>query len=213
MHHHYIEDGVFEERRNQKEAEQIAKQVADAIKRDKHVGVVAFSEEQLNCIWEQLNTSTRELLQEKLDTNEAFFKALENVQGDECDQLFISFGYGRNNDGEFHLRFGPMNRTSGRKRLNVLLTRARESIHFFCSVKSTEFKLSDNESINLLRMWLQFSENHKDDSKLTFPYNLEPRVEGNKLIIRKVQNSFNSAQELVTLQSVLEERGWEVEYE
>ena len=45
----------------------------------------------------------------RLDSDTAFFKALENVQGEECDQLIISLGYGKNENGEFHMRFGPMN--------------------------------------------------------------------------------------------------------
>ena len=149
--------------------------------------IVAFSEEQLNCIWSEMSATSQQKLSDRLDNNQGFFKSLENVQGDECDHLFISFGYAKNQAGEFHLRFGPMNTANGRKRLNVLLTRAIKSIRFFCSVKSTDFKLSDNESINLLRQWIAFSENHAENSELDLPFGLKAEVDGNTITFGQIQ--------------------------
>ena len=134
------------------------------------------------------------------------------MQGDECDSLIIGFGYAPNENGDFHLRFGPMNTENGRKRLNVLLTRARESIDFFCSVRSSDFKLSDNESINLLRQWIAFSERNESNNEVVFPYDLEPKIEGRTLVFNRIQNTLPTAREIVTLQSVLESRGWNVQF-
>lgn len=212
INHFYCGNGVFKDRQNEVEAKVIAKSIEPFIKSDKNIGVVAFSEEQLNCIWKQFSSELQEQLLEKVENNSAFFKALENVQGNECDELFISFGYGKNEEGDFHMRFGPMNSSNGRKRLNVLVTRAKESISFFCSVKTTDFKLSDNESINLLRQWFQFSESYKENSEFNFPYQLQPEQQNNKLIFSSIHEYIGSAKELTTLQNVLKERGWKITY-
>ena len=212
IQHHYIENGRFIDRKNLQEAKSLAKSIEAVLDKKDTVGIVAFSEEQLNCIWSDMSASSQKKLSDRLDNNQGFFKSLENVQGDECDHLFISFGYAKNEDGEFHLRFGPMNTTNGRKRLNVLLTRAIKSIHFFCSVKSTDFKLSDNESINLLRQWIAFAENHSSNADLELPFGLKAEVDGHTITFEKIQKSLPNAREVATLQSVLENRGWEVRY-
>jgi hypothetical protein len=210
--HHFIENGLFSSRQNIEEAKVLASTLEKVLGENKTIGVVAFSEEQLNCIWSQLSTKSQQQLTERLDNNQGFFKALENVQGDECDHLLISFGYGKNEDGEFHMRFGPMNTANGRNRLNVLLTRAIESIDFFCSVKTSDFKLSDNESINLLRQWIAFSESYMPSNTFNFPFGLRPIQNGNNLTFERIQETLPTAKELVTLERVLENRGWKIDY-
>lgn len=210
--HHFIENAKFVDRVNEVEATAIVEHISNRVKESKSIGIVAFSEEQLACIWKQLDSEVQEKLLIHQETHGGFFKALENVQGDECDSLIIGFGYAPNENGDFHLRFGPMNTSNGRKRLNVLLTRARESIDFFCSVKSSDFKLSENESINLLRQWIAFSEQSQAKKEHEFPHGLNPVVNGNTLIFDRIQNTLPSAREVATLQSVLEHRGWNVSY-
>ena len=212
MQHYYSPDGNFIDRRNIIEAKNLAKLLDKNMRKDANFGVVAFSEEQKNCIWENLSSKTQEVFSANLDSNKGFFKSLENVQGDECDELFISFAYSKNESGVFYHRFGPMNAANGKNRLNVLLTRARCQIHFFCSIKSSDFKLSENESINLLRKWIALSENYSESTDLTFPYNLSPMINENCLTFTEIQNKLASADEMVTLQGVLENRGWEIEY-
>jgi len=211
-HHHFIENGRFIDRKNIEEAKAIAKSVEQTLSKKESIGIVAFSEEQLNCIWSEMSTSAQQKLTDKLDNNEGFFKSLENVQGDECDHLFISFGYAKNEEDEFHMRFGPMNTINGRKRLNVLLTRAIKSLEFFCSIKSSDFKLSDNESINLLRQWFAFSESNATDERLDLPFSLKGKVEGNVIQFAKIQETLPIAKEVVTLQNVMSNRGWKVKY-
>ncbi|MDX2360650.1 MAG: AAA domain-containing protein [Crocinitomicaceae bacterium] len=212
LRHHLVEEGRFIDRQNIPEAKQLAEAIEKTLPESGSIGIVAFSEEQLNCIWNQFSVKTQQIITEKLENNQGFFKALENVQGDECDHLFISFGYGPNAEGEFHMRFGPMSTVSGRKRLNVLLTRAIHSIDFFCSVHSSNFKLSDNESINLLRQWIAFSESYVNTSELTFPFGLQPIIDGNILTFNRIQEVLPSSSEIVTLHSILENRGWVVAY-
>ena len=212
LRHHFIAHGAFINRQNEIEAKALVTELEKALTEKNTIGVVAFSEEQLNCIWSNLSTKGQQLLTEHLENNRGFFKALENVQGDECDRLFVSFGYGKNEEGDFHMRFGPMNTTNGRKRLNVLLTRAIKSIDFFCSIQSSDFKLSDNESINLLRQWIAFSEKYSTSETLDFPFSLNPVIKENTLVFERIQETLPLAAELVTLERVLENRGWVVSY-
>ncbi len=212
IRYHFLQKGRFINRKNEIEAKKVADEIEVMLEKDDSIGVVAFSEEQLNCIWNNLTSKSKEKFENQLDANKGFFKSLENVQGDECDHLIISFGYAPNEKNEFHLRFGPMNTLNGRKRLNVLLTRAIKQITFVCSVQSSDFKLSENESINLLRKWFLFIESYAPSSSYRFPFNLHPTIKGNTLTIDKIQDYLPNAKELVTLQSVLENRGWKINY-
>lgn len=209
---HFESEGKFVDRKNQQEAQLAAKHISNALHTYKDVGIVAFSEEQLSCIWSCLPAKDQELITSRSSENLGFFKSIENVQGDECDHLIISFGYGKNEDSEFHMRFGPMNTENGRKRLNVLLTRARKSIEFIASVKSTDFKPTDNESVHLIQQWFQFIEQYTDSKKLHLPSHLEAIVENENLTLKFNMHNNIKAREIVTTQSVLTDRGWNINY-
>jgi len=110
------------------------------------------------------------------------------------------------------MRFGPMNSKNGSKRLNVLLTRARKKIDFFSSVKSSDFKLSSNEGLNLLRLFLLQLENTSFASNNVFPFGLTPNVSANTLSIDRIYEKVQDAEELLTLVTVLEHRGWDLSF-
>jgi hypothetical protein len=210
---HYCSEGVFDERQNHVEAKEVAKLLEVALFEEENLGVVAFSETQLSAIFSSLSQKCSTILEQRIMEGTTFFKALENVQGEECDRLIISLGYGRNVDGEFHMRFGPLNTKNGSKRLNVLLTRAKRSIDFFSSVQSSDFKISDNEAVDLLRRFLAHIEvGFLPEASLDFPMNLSPHVKQNTLSFSKVYQKISDANELVTLTRVLENRGWEVRF-
>ncbi len=61
-------------------------------------------------------------------------KNLENVQGDERDHIIISTTYGPDPKGRFCRRFGPLALAGGGRRLNVLVTRARDEVHLVTSI-------------------------------------------------------------------------------
>lgn len=87
-----------------------------------------------------------------------FVKNLENVQGDERDVIFVGTVYGRDPQGKFYQRFGPINGVAGKRRLNVLFSRAKEQIVTFTSIPLGDFNPSpSNEGATLLRRWLEFS--------------------------------------------------------
>src|SRR5207244_10657702 len=68
-----------------------------------------------------------------------FVKNLENVQGDERDHIIISTTYGPDPKGKFRRNFGPLTKSGGGRRLNVLVTRAREAIHLITSIPRNEY--------------------------------------------------------------------------
>ncbi len=209
---HFIEQGIYDGRQNMAEAKAAAQHIQSMLGQAESIGIVAFSEQQLDCIWKQLPAETQNLLSQRMDDGIAFFKALEQVQGDECDRLIISLGYGRNPEGEFHMRFGPLNQKTGSKRLNVLLSRAKQSIDFFTSIKSSDLSLSTNEAINLLRFFLHENEESQKKGTIIFPFGLAPTVDENELTFEDLTKNISDAEELAVLQAVLQNRGWLLKY-
>src|SRR5690606_27420078 len=68
-----------------------------------------------------------------------FVKNLENVQGDERDHMIICTTFGPDKDGKFRRNFGALSRVGGERRLNVLVTRARDAIHVITSIPRAEY--------------------------------------------------------------------------
>jgi hypothetical protein len=209
---HYCEEGVFDERTNVQEAHAVADFISEILETNESIGIVAFSETQLKTIYNHIPLDKKPLLEQRIEKGDVFLKSLENVQGDECDRLLISFGYGKTDEGVFNLRFGPLNAKNGHKRLNVLLTRARKRIDFFASVRYAHFKMSSNESAELLRKFFMQLESHEVAEETSFfPLGLNVEKANNKLIIPHIYENIKEARELVTLVDVLKNRGWEIE--
>jgi very-short-patch-repair endonuclease len=78
-----------------------------------------------------------------------FIKNLENVQGDERDVIYISITYGRDAQGHFFQRFGPITGATGHRRLNVLFTRARRRVVLFASMTADDIKILPTSSRGL----------------------------------------------------------------
>jgi very-short-patch-repair endonuclease len=92
-----------------------------------------------------------------------FVKNLETIQGDERDVIFISIGYGRNEEGVIFMNFGPLSLEGGHRRLNVLMTRARSRCEIFSNITSTDIRIGENKSegIVALREFLHYAETGK----------------------------------------------------
>lgn len=214
----FVKNGHFIDRENVPEAKQVALSLEPLLSQKDSLGIVAFSETQLACIYKQLPPKSQQILDERIELNTCFFRALEHIQGDECDHLIISLGYGPNENGKLLLNFGPLNRKSGRRRLNVLFSRAKKKIDFYSSIHSSDLVLSSNDSLNLLRQFLQGAENKTKGEELDFPYNLNVGVSKSKtkeIQVAKIEHlveSISDANELVTLHRVLSERNWEIHY-
>jgi len=107
----------------------------------------------------QLCPELEEFFSEKRE--EPFFvKNLENVQGDERDAMFLSIGYATDQTGKLAMRFGPLNAVGGERRLNVAVTRARQSLVLISSIKATDIDLSRTNAtgVKLLRAYLDYAE-------------------------------------------------------
>jgi very-short-patch-repair endonuclease len=156
------------------------------------LGVVAFSMSQMNAILEQV-----EIFRRNDPTCEEFFaypphepffvKNLENVQGDERDVIFISVGYGRTAEGFLAMNFGPLNRTGGERRLNVLISRARKRCEVFTNLSADDIALSGTSSTGVaaLKTFLSYAET----GQLDIPVNTgrPPDSEFEEQVLRRLQ--------------------------
>ena len=157
---HYIEKGRYEQQQNKEEAKALVQALRVQLAIPQKIGVVAFSEAQLNCIYQQLSATEQALLEQRIQDRSAFFLALEQVQGEECENLFISFGYAKNEMEQFSLKIGPMAQGQSGRRLNVLLTRAQKSLHFYSSVRAADFPSKRSAATNKLWEWFVFLEHN-----------------------------------------------------
>jgi len=144
----YNVKGVYEKRTNEAEANQVVKIIRDLLRRadPPSIGVGCFNIAQRDLIVERLDEAAASdawfgeaLAVARLRRGHGsfeglFVKNLENVQGDERDHIIISTTYGRDTNGKFYRRFGPLAMPGGGRRLNVLVTRARCEVHLVTSI-------------------------------------------------------------------------------
>jgi len=148
-------NGTYSGRANVKEARAIAEAAISYMKQypDHSLGLVSLNSTQRDIILNEVNRllarepKAAEYCARWQSTLEPFFvKNLENVQGDERDCVFISTVFGKNAEGNFHQRFGPINSAVGHRRLNVLFTRAKETVVLFTSIGSEDILLEETSS-------------------------------------------------------------------
>lgn len=152
--------GVYENGINSIEAQAVAKYCADYLQNDyKKAIIIAFSQEQEREIKHQLKKLNVPNYQHIVTRN------LENAQGVEANIVLIAVGYGKNKEGVFRLNLGPVNQANGANRLNVLFTRAIKKMVVFSSVRSTDFPLSSNRGISVLKDFLSFAEQTEEQEK------------------------------------------------
>lgn len=179
----YVEDGIFDNRSNDKEALEVVKVIKKIFRERKNnetIGVITFNSAQRdlieNYIDDELFKKTRyqkefELELFRNDDGEdksLFIKNIENVQGDERDIIIFSMGYARNPDGFIRRQFGWLNNDGGQNRLNVAISRAKKKIYFVSSLYPEELKVDDLKSTGpkLLKDYMRYcyyiSNNKKD---------------------------------------------------
>lgn len=160
-------EGTYESRRNRKEAARVVELIYEHIERypERSLGVVAFSISQQEAIEDLLDEARAKYRNKEFffsdDKPEPFFiKNLETVQGDERDTIILSVSYGPDAKGNVSHNFGPLNRAQGERRLNVAITRAKQSMIVVSSMKSTDIDLSrtSSEGARLLKLYLQYAE-------------------------------------------------------
>ncbi len=158
--------GKYEMKRgvNRKEAaaivEEITRRASDPVLSNYSIGVVTFNEAQQNLIEDLLDKKLPYGDGHKLGGEDIFVKNLENVQGDERDVILFSTTYAAKDDGKLSLNFGPLSREKGERRLNVAITRAREEMIVFTSMKPRDIdaEKAKNAGASYLRSFLLFAE-------------------------------------------------------
>ncbi|HEV8603811.1 MAG TPA: AAA domain-containing protein, partial [Tepidisphaeraceae bacterium] len=144
----YQINGIYYDRTNEPEADQVTRIVHDLLRRadPPSIGIACFNLDQRDLIVEKLEAlaSTDPDFARRLTIARSrrgagsfeglFVKNLENVQGDERDHIIISTTYGPDKTGRFYKRFGPLGSAGGGRRLNVLVTRARQEVHVVTSI-------------------------------------------------------------------------------
>jgi very-short-patch-repair endonuclease len=160
-------DGAYSAGTNRKEAEAVVQASAEfmAAYPNQSLGIVAVNSKQAELIREQLDSvfasepaaeAYRAKWEPELES--LFVKNLENVQGDERDVIFISTVYGKDENGNFYQRFGPINSLYGHRRLNVLFTRAKKRVVVFTSMFPEQIQEENkNWGVRALKAYLQYA--------------------------------------------------------
>ncbi|MBQ2962821.1 DUF3320 domain-containing protein [Methanobrevibacter sp.] len=154
---------------NPLEAKDVVKEIFRHFERygdKKSLGVGTFSVAQKNAILEELEIERKahpefEALFSENKEERFFVKNLETIQGDERDVILISVGYGYDTEGKMSLNFGPLNQDGGERRLNVLVTRAREKCVVFTNFRAHDIHLTANPpfGVKSLQSFLEYAEN------------------------------------------------------
>ena len=137
-------NGLYDQNCNPTEAEAILQILFNEIQPDEHgqypsIGIATFNMTQQRFLWEKIweRADQDDEVRQKLALLEAqglFIKNLENIQGDQRDIIILSTTFGVRPDGKFIQNFGPLNRDTGYKMLNVIVTRAKKQMYVVCSI-------------------------------------------------------------------------------
>ncbi|WP_396617304.1 DUF3320 domain-containing protein [Lysobacter soli] len=160
---HHLPEGRFDRGnsyKNHVEAVAIAQAVIDHARNrpELTLGVGAMSVRQRQAITDEIELARRQHPElEHFITrhpHEPFFvKNLENIQGDERDVIYISIGYGRaKGDDKMYQNFGPLNADGGHRRLNVLITRARERCEVFSSIVADDIRVDERSRLGVIAL-------------------------------------------------------------
>ncbi|WP_269849617.1 DUF3320 domain-containing protein [Methanosarcina horonobensis] len=166
----YLPDAAYDRGKsgaNRIEARAVARTVFEHFQKypGKSLGVGTFNIKQQEAILDEIEALQKANpgvdLNSGNERGEHFFvKNLETIQGDERDVILLSVGYGFDSNRKLSLNFGPLNRDGGERRLNVLITRAREKCVVFSNFTSKDLPLDENSSFGLkaLKVFLEFAE-------------------------------------------------------
>lgn len=175
-------------RTNRKEAEAVVKKIIELITTSEtapSIGIVAFSRAQSNLIDDILSAklvNNKNLLVKLEEAKEPLFiKNLENVQGDERDIIIFSIGYGPDKNGKVSLNFGPINKSGGERRLNVAVSRAREEMIVFSSLRAQHIPEEGivSSGVKALRNFLAYAngeEEIKGKGKVAYEDNIAENI-------------------------------------
>ncbi|HYI02938.1 DUF3320 domain-containing protein [Hyalangium sp.] len=158
---HPVPDGVYQSKTagktaaiNPREAEVLVAELVRSLRRyaphERTFGVVTFSVVQQQLILDLLDAErarSPELEAHFSSGEPVFVKNLENVQGDERDEILFSICYAKDAAGKLRMNFGPLSRSGGERRLNVAVTRARCALRVFSTLTHDQIDLSRTSSV------------------------------------------------------------------
>jgi very-short-patch-repair endonuclease len=164
-------DGIYDKggsRTNKAEALAV---VADLVARlrspdadNQTYGVVTFSQAQQKLVEDLLDRAQRDYPEierffAKTSAEPVIVKNLENIQGDERDVIIFSICYGPDQTGKSSMNFGPLNRDGGERRLNVAITRAREELVVYATLRPEHIDLTRTNAVGVkhLKTFLDYA--------------------------------------------------------
>jgi hypothetical protein len=170
----HVPDGVYARagaRTNAAEARALTGEVVTVLRgmlkgeRRRSIGIVTFNAEQQSLIENLLDDARRQdprlesFFSEEEEAEPVLVKNLESVQGEERDIMMFSLTYGPDQTGRVAMNFGPLNQAGGERRLNVAITRAREALIVFGSLRSEHIDLSRTSATGVahLKQFLDFA--------------------------------------------------------
>ena len=116
---------------------------------DESLGVIAFGikhQHRLEAALERAFADDPKLF-ESLNSVEPFFvKSIERVQGDERDAIILTVGYGKGQDSQLRLFWGPLLQVGGERRLNVAISRARLRLTLVTSFSADDLAEDGHDS-------------------------------------------------------------------
>ncbi len=158
LQYHYVENGIYQrgtgKRINPEEARALVDHVLTTLRSPgfryteaSSIGIVTFNMQQQRLIEDMLEEErakdeSLEPYFSESNSESIFVKNLENVQGDERGVIYFSTTYGPDEQGLVSMNFGPLNLVGGERRLNVAITRARNGMHVFTSLKPESIDLN-----------------------------------------------------------------------
>ncbi|MFC3417785.1 AAA domain-containing protein [Algoriphagus hitonicola] len=144
-------EGIWENQINRLESEVVLNRVRMIRKEapTDSIGIVTGNYFQMELIRETL-------WKEGFQDSDIKVRNIENVQGDEFDQVVLSLGYAPNREGKLITNFGLLGKSGAENRLNVAITRARKMLHVISSIEPEEFRSGqlNNPGLALLREFL-----------------------------------------------------------
>lgn len=144
-------EGIWENQINRMEADAVLSRVRRILKEapQDSIGIVTGNYFQMELI--------RQILwQSGFQDDAVKVRNIENVQGDEFDQVILSLGYAPNREGKLVTNFGLLGKSGAENRLNVAITRARKMLHVISSIEPEDFRSGQlsNPGLALLREFL-----------------------------------------------------------
>lgn len=142
----------------------ITARLRDPERRAQSLGVVTFNSQQQTLIEDLLDVARAahpdiEPYFTAAVEEPVFVKNLENVQGDERDVIFFSITFAPDQAGKMTMNFGPINKQRGERRLNVAITRARERLELYSTLRADQIDLNRTNALGVrhLREFLDYA--------------------------------------------------------